>query len=396
MRLTASPRVGSTCAGSQPGKGHAVSKTTVQGEREYRREELLKLAALAGGAVILGGPAAAIAKAAGSSTTSESGRLQVLDWVGYGNDGGQSMFAQYVKTHPHNKPQFTHMTNESDALAKLRAGLKPDLFRPYVGWVKYFAESGLVQPWNPKLISNFKHLNPFMVKAGQQHGKQYGIPDDWGFDAILYRSDKVHPKARSWGLLFDERYKGRIAWYDDPVENLTIAGLYLGFKNPWNQTDAQLKRSQKLLISKKHLVRMIWSSETEMDNAFASGDIWIALAWPNDWVQMRKKKLKVVYMHPKEKPIAWVGMFMLLKGTPRYKLAHAYVNAWSSKRSAKWLEDNYGYGHANTLARPSSSDLLRALQLTNPRAVTLPNAYLDRDIPRRALYARMWEEVKAS
>ncbi len=32
----------------------------------------------------------------------------------------------------------------------------------------------------------------------------------------------------------------------------------------------------------------------------------------------------------------------------------------------------------------------------NPKAVGLPNAYLDRDIPRRALYARMWEEVKAS
>jgi hypothetical protein len=68
----------------------------------------------------------------------------------------------------------------------------------------------------------------------------------------------------------------------------------------------------------------------------------------------------------------------------------------SSKRSAKWLEDNYGYGHANTLARPSSSDLLRALQLTNPKAVTLPNAYLDRDAPRRAVYAKLWEEVKAS
>ena len=82
---------------------------------------------------------------------------------------------------------------------------------------------------------------------------------------------------------------------------------------------------------------------------------------------MKKKGLKVVYMHPKEKPIAWVGMFMLLKTSPRPKLAHAYVDAWSSTKSAKWLEDNYGYGHANTVARPASSDLLKALQLTNPR-----------------------------
>src|SRR5437667_4175892 len=160
---------------------------------------------------------------------------------------------------------------------------------------------------------------------------------------------------------------------------LVMAGLYLGFPRPYRQSDSELKKSQKLLMSKKHLVRLIWSSETNLWQAFGAGDIWIAYAWPNDWVQMKKKKLPVVYMRPKEKPIAWVGNFMLLKDTPRFHLAHAYVDAWSSARSAKWLEDNYGYGHANTLARPASSDLLRALQLNDPRAVTEPNAHLDRD-----------------
>jgi spermidine/putrescine transport system substrate-binding protein len=363
-------------------------------ERQLGRDDFLRLAAVAGGAALVGGPAA-LAEAARAQLAAESGRLQVLDWAGYGNDGGQAMFASYVKAHPRNKPQFTYMTNESDALAKIRAGLRPDLFRPYVGWVKYFATSGLVQPWNPKLISNFKNLNPFMVRAGRYNGKQYGIPNDWGFDAILYRSDKVHPRARSWGLLFDDRYKGKIAWFDD-LNMLVIAGLYLGFKNPWRQSDAQLKRAQNFLKSKKRLVRLIWSSETNLWEAFGSGELWIAYAWPNDWVQMKKKKLKVVYMRPREKPVAWVGMFMLLKGTPRPRLAHAYVNAWSSRRSGQWLENNYGYGHANVLARPSSSDLLRALQLTNPKAVTEPYAHLDRDISRRAVYARAWEQVKAS
>src|SRR5437588_1370440 len=109
---------------------------------------------------------------------------------------------------------------------------------------------------------------------------------------------------------------------------------------------------------------------------------------------MKSKKLPVVYMHPavgKQKPIAWVGMFMLLKDTPRPHLAHAYVDAWSSAKSAKWLEDNYYYGHANTLARPSSSALARALQLSNPKAVAEPQAHLDRDIPRRDLYEKLWE-----
>jgi spermidine/putrescine-binding protein len=62
-------------------------------------------------------------------------------------------------------------------------------------------------------------------------GQAVRIPDDWGFDAVLYRKDKVHPKARSWNLLFDERYKGKIAWFDD-LEMITIAGLVTHAKNP--------------------------------------------------------------------------------------------------------------------------------------------------------------------
>jgi len=355
------------------------------------RRDMLKLAAAAGGAGLVAGPSAA-ANAARASLAAESGRLQVLDWAGY---EVKNLWEPYLKKYPGQAPKFTFMTNEANALAKLQAGLRPDVVRPYVGYVQDFAQSGFFQPWDPSLISNFKDLNPGMVKAGQFQGKQWGIPADWGFDAILYRTDKVKPKANSWGLLFDERYAGKIAWCDD-LNALVWAGYYLGFKKPYDQSDAELKQSQKLLISKKKLVRMFWSSETDMDNAFASGDIWIAYAWPNDWVLMKAKKLPVVYMHPKEGPISWIGMLMLGKNTPRSQHAHAFADAWSSVQSAKWLEDNYGYGEANTKARPASSDLLRVLQLTNPHAVQEPNAHIDRHIPRRAVYARLWEQVKAA
>jgi spermidine/putrescine transport system substrate-binding protein len=359
--------------------------------RGLSREDLLKLAAAAGGAALLG-TRAGTAGAALSRLASESGRLQVLDWVGY---EVKDLWLPYLKRYPGEKPKFTFMTNEANALAKMHAGFKPDVVRPYVGYVKDFAQSGFVQPWNPALIPNLKHLNPAMVKAGRVNGKQYGIPEDWGFDAILYRSDKVKPKARSWSLLFDERYGGKIAWFDD-LNQLVWAGYYLGFKQPYNQTDAQLKRSQKLLISKKHLVRTFWSSETDMQKDFASGDLWIAYAWPADWVAMKAKGLKVVYMHPKEGALSWIGMLMLGKDTKRPQHAHAFANAWSSRQSGSWLEDNYAYGHSNTLARPKSKDLLKALQLTNPGAVQEPAAHIDRYIPRRRLYARLWEEVKAS
>ena len=138
---------------------------------------------------------------------------------------------------------------------------------------------------------------------------------------------------------------------------LVVAGYALGMKNPWRQTDAQLERSRDLLADKvkKGIPRMFWSSETDMQNAFAAGDIWIAYAWPADWAAMKAKGLKVRYAHPKEGAISWIGMLMLGKDSPRPQHAHAYVDAWSSRQTGNWLMNNYAYGHSNRLARPQSS-----------------------------------------
>jgi spermidine/putrescine transport system substrate-binding protein len=361
-------------------------------DRRLSRADLLRLAAAAGGAGVL---TASGAEAALSRLTAESGKLLVLDWVGY---EVPQLYAPYLKKYPGQKPQFKYMTSETNALAQMSAGLEPDIVRPYVGYVRDFAESGFVQPWNSKQIPNLKQLNPHMVKAGQYKDKQYGIPQDWGFDALLYRTDKVKPKKPvGWSLLWDERYKGKIAWWDD-LYMLVVAGYALGMKNPWVQTNDQLKRSADLLASavKKGIPRMFWSSETDMQNAFAAGDIWIAYAWPADWAAMKAKGLKVVYTHPKEGAISWIGMLMLGAKSTRPQHAHAFVDAWSSKQTGTWLENNYAYGHSNTLARPSSRDLLVALRLGSPNVLKEPNSHIDRYIPNRQEYAKRWREVKAA
>ena len=65
-------------------------------------------------------------------------------------------------------------------------------------------------------------------------------------------------------------------------------------------------------------------------------------------------------------------------------LAHAYVDAWSSKKSAKWLENNYGYGHANIAGAPDLERAAPARSSSRTRMRSaLPNAYLDRNIPQR-------------
>src|SRR5947208_11655703 len=147
-------------------------------DRALSRKDVLKLAAAAGGAGLLAGRSGA-AGAAIERLAGESGRLQVLDWAGY---EVKSLWLPYLKKYPGQAPKFTFMTNEANALAKLQAGLRPDVVRPYVGYVQGFSHTGFFEPWDPGLISNFKRLNPVMAKAAAGGGTSSRIPAEWRFE----------------------------------------------------------------------------------------------------------------------------------------------------------------------------------------------------------------------
>ena len=184
-----------------------------------------------------------------------------------------------------------------------------------------------------------------MVKAGQYNGKQYGIPEDWGFDAILYRTDKVTPKAKSWGLLFDDRYKGKIAWFDDLEHARRSPACTSGSRIRGTRATPSCKQSQKLLDLE----------EEERPADLVVGDE------PLGGVRLRRHldRVRVAErlgadeeegaegrLHASEGEADRVGrdVHAAARGRRAPQLAHAYVDAWSSTASAKWLEDNYGYG----------------------------------------------------
>ena len=339
------------------------------------RDDFLKLAAAAGGAGLLAGPTA-VAEAArraarggvGPAPGARLGRLRLRRRSG-------DVRAPTSRSTRRTSRSSPYMANEADALAKLQQGVKPGHLPPLrrLGEVLR-ARAASSQPWDPKLIPNFKHLNPLMVKAGQYKGKQYGIPEDWGFDAVLYRTDKVQARRpRSWGLLFDERYKGKIAWFDDGSAMLVDDRPLPRFQEPVEPDRRAARRGAEVPhLEEARRPHDLVLRDRHSGQAFGSGDVWIAYAWPNDWVQMRRRSRTAGRLHAsRRRSRICVGRHADARSRARRARSSRTRTSMPGARreSAKWLEDNYGYGHANLKARPSSSDLLRALKLGNPKAV---------------------------
>ena len=110
------------------------------------REAFLKRAALRRRSGVLARLGAGSAGAAGSQRLGAKAERAPAG-ARLGRVRGEAALGAVRGEVPGQPPQFTFMTNEANALAKLNAGLQPDVVRPYVGYVKDFADSGFFQPW---------------------------------------------------------------------------------------------------------------------------------------------------------------------------------------------------------------------------------------------------------
>jgi spermidine/putrescine-binding protein len=237
------------------------------------------------------------------------------------------------------------------------------------------------------------------VKVGQVDGQQMMIPADWGFISLLTNSEHVDPgQEPSWNLMFDKRYKGKIAWYDNPFDMMVIGGYAVGAADPWNMTDEELEAVKAKYIEAKPYVRTFWSAQADMETEFKAGNIWLTFAWPSSWVLMQKEGLKVDYLEPSEGRLAFLCGFSIFKDTENWHHAHDYVNAWTSPEAGLWLVNNYAYGHANTKIDLSKVDpaLVEAFGLRDPDAIAEPKVHVLRPSPVRVKMARVWEEIKAA
>jgi spermidine/putrescine transport system substrate-binding protein len=332
----------------------------------------------------------------------EPGKLQVFDWTGYGNGDfypakeRQFLWADYQKS-TGDTPEFILYENDDAGYTKVATGQTYDVAHPcgyrYQDWV----DLGVVQPWDTSLISNFSSLNPKLVEAGVIDGQQYFIPLDWGFIAPLVNLDHVQPEEESFGILFDDRYEGKISWVDT-LNMLYIAGFYLGKPNPFDMTDDELTEVRDFLISKKGLVKFLWNQSFDFWQAFKKEEVWIGYSWPDTVGYADSAGMNYLYMEPKEGRVSWVCGFGLFNDTQNYHHAHEYVNSWASREAAEFLLGYYYYGHTNTEADVSVAPegVVQALGLDDPSVLEEPRSHPESYIPRRDVYAQIWSEVLAA
>jgi spermidine/putrescine transport system substrate-binding protein len=267
-------------------------------------------------------------------------------------------------------------------------------------------DAGLLDEIDTSRLTHFGELIPSLVgmKVGTMDGKRVFVPSDWGLTSVTFRTDLApeYVDNNTWGILWDEKYSGRLSMIDSLIDGVAVAGIYAGVADPFDLSDpADMEKVRQALQTQLPLLRYYSNSMTDVEQAIASGELVAAATWNSSWVTLTQQGLQVDFMTPKEGPMTWVcGIVRNPANAGRSEemvsLAYEVIDNMISPETGAWEIENYGYGHSNAKA----FEMVGAEKLASLGLPANPDSYLAAGIFQEAMTPEadiqsMFEEVKA-
>jgi len=300
-----------------------------------------------------------------------AGEVHYHTWSGY---DAKDLLKPYIDKYG-GMPEVSHIASEEESFTKMKTGWSPDLIHPGNYNVRRFKDAGLLKPIDTSRLKNWENIIESVRTDDScfMDGAQYMIPTEYGNSSIIYRKDLIdeaHQAEPSWGILYDEKYKGRLSNYETAAAVVQCAALVLGYDNIYTLSDEQLAEVKKLASKQRDLLRMYWSDATQLEQAIASGEVVAAYGWNASLLNLKKQGIDVGMMVPKERMFTWIAGFTMHKKVKNEDAAYDLIDAWSSPASGAWLMENYGYGSTNMKAyEVADAKKLAALGISDPVAV---------------------------
>jgi len=318
---------------------------------------------------------AAMASMAGAAHADGS-NVMMLTWGGYDDAAFAGEYAAEYGT----PPSYSLFADQAEALAKIRAGFDADVAFPCISKIQTWNDAGVIAPMDLSMLSHWDELLPTLTAlptANAPDGSPLFAPVDWGQTSVLFRADLApeYVDNQTWGILWDEKFSGRLGAIEAVEDHYNIAAIYMGIDFlDMNEEEIQLVGDK--LREQIPLLRMVTGDTTSLTQALFSGELIATSAWngmmltASEEMEKEGTQGKYVWMKPREGALTWVCGLTISPSTKErgtWEQAHALVNAYLAADSQNYELTNWGYGVANANAYEGvSEDYLTSIGLGLP------------------------------
>ena len=335
-----------------------------------------------------------------ASCSKKTPTLNLLVWEGYADPS----FVKAFEDENHCKVSASYMGSSDELMAKLRGGSAAnyDLISPSSDVATIVATSQLAAPLDLGKLPSYNQLSPQLTSLPlvRANSHVYGVPFMWGPDPIIYDTTAFKQPPDSWTLFWDPKYKGKVSVWDD-LSTVYMAAQVLGYDKPdpshlYNLSDQELEAVKKKLLELKPNVRKMWATGGELTNLFENHEIVIAMGWPLNTADLTKAGFPAAETIPRENTTGWIDHLMITAASENKELAHKFLEYMIQAKTQKLVTDKTHYVPAN----PQSAHFMTPEQIKSLHLDDVENyqkrIYFWQNVPRRAKYTEIWNDVKAA
>jgi putative spermidine/putrescine transport system substrate-binding protein len=284
------------------------------------------------------------------------GKLNLIAWEGYVQPQWAKPFEQATGCQVNAK--YAGSSNEMVSLMNNGGNGQYDLVSASGDADLRLIYGGDVRPVNVKLLPQWKNLRPFLRSPGFNTiaGKHFGVSYEFGPNVLLYSTDVFSSAPKSWSVLYDKKYAGKVTVPNNPIQ-IADAALYLskakpalGISDPYELTQKQFDAVVQLLQRQRPLVKKYWDLASQEISLFHSGTTVVGAAWPYQTNTLKAAGAKVADTIPSEGATGWADTWMLATKAPHPNCAYKWMQWVTTPKVQAQQAIYFGETPANKLA----------------------------------------------
>lgn len=218
---------------------------------------------------------------------------------------------------------------------------------------KMVAEGMLLEFDVEKDIPNYKYISDDFKNTYYDEENRYSVPYTYGMVGVIYNSNLVDPEdyeSESWGLLWNEKYSGKILQFNNPRDAFGTAMYYTGLDiNSTNTADWDA--ALEVLKAQKPLVQGYVNDE--IFNKMTTASAAIAPYYAGDYLTMLELEESLGFYYPTEGTNYFVDAMCIPKNAASPEIAKEYINFMLSEEAAVANALYIGYASPNKLVQDS-------------------------------------------
>ncbi|MDO8611929.1 MAG: spermidine/putrescine ABC transporter substrate-binding protein [Dehalococcoidia bacterium] len=196
---------------------------------------------------------------------------------------------------------------------------------------------GYVDELNKDNIPNWVNLVDALKNPSFDPGREFSLPWQSGFTGIGYNPKLTGRELKSVNDIFDPKFEGKVTMLTEMRDTIGLVMLGLG-RDPTKATvdDVRAVVEKVQPFADSGHIRAFTGNEYGDD--LARGDVWAAIAWSGDVIQLQVDNPDLQFLFPEEGFMLWSDNMMIPKNAAHKATAEAFMNFYYDPKITAQVE----------------------------------------------------------